>query len=180
MEHQHELFTGHGVLRPDVVCRENAELLHRDPLEIIFNIFGINIFPFRGDDHVFLAPEKLQMARGIDAAEVAGHEPAIHDGFRRHFRIVQISRTSRSCCARPLRRFRPRPAPDANFHPAHGFADGVGPEGLEIVQRDRGARFRATVAVVNRNADVVEKLNRGRFGKRAADEQRLSPPPKAL
>ena len=46
-----------------------------------------------------------------------------------------------------------------------------GRKGLQVVQGDRGARFRAAVAVVDRNAEIVEKLDGGGFGERSADEQ---------
>ena len=61
---------------------------------------------------------------------------------------------------------------NANFHSAHGAAHRFGAKRLQIVQGDRGARFRAAVAVVDRNAEIVEKLDRGGLGERAADEQR--------
>src|SRR5216683_1826416 len=32
------------------------------------------------------------MARAVKAAEVAGHEPTINDGFRREFRLIQVTR----------------------------------------------------------------------------------------
>ena len=33
------------------------------------------------------------MAGGIEAAEIAGHQPAVDDGFGGQFRIVEIVRT---------------------------------------------------------------------------------------
>src|ERR1700683_1286033 len=60
----------------------------------------------------------------------------------------------------------------ADFHSANGSADGVGTEWLLIIQRDRGARFRASVAVVNRNPQIVKERDGRGFGERAAHQQR--------
>ena len=64
--------------------------------------------------------------------------------------------------------------------PRTGLPDGVRPERPQIIQRDRRARFRAAVAVVNGNAEVVKKFNRRGLGERAADEQRLQIAAKGL
>src|ERR1700719_384501 len=72
MNHEHKLFACHRTLRPDVVSGEDAKFLDRQALEDRFNIFGIDVLAFLGDDHIFLATEELEMAGGIEASEVAG------------------------------------------------------------------------------------------------------------
>src|SRR5260370_2016545 len=54
--------------------REYAEFFYREALEGGLDVFGIDVLAFFGDDHVFLAAEELQMALGVEEAEVAGHE----------------------------------------------------------------------------------------------------------
>ena len=56
----------------------------------------------------FLRPKKLQVAARVEPAEIAGHQPSVHNGFRGHLRIVQIMRHHR-------------------FAPNSHFAHAVGP-----------------------------------------------------
>ena len=58
---------------------------------------------------------------------------------------------------------------DANLHPGKRLADGVGAKGLEIVDGDRGARFGEAIAVGDRDAEVVKKLQRLRLGECASN-----------
>ena len=120
----------------------------------------------------FLRPNKLQMARRVDAAEVAGHQPAVHDRFRGQSPDRRGSATSPSCCAPPLRRFPRRRVRRCEFPlPGSGRPTVSGAKRIEIVERDGGARLGQAVAVGDRNAEVVKKLQRLRLGERAAHKQ---------
>ena len=59
---------------------------------------------------------------------------------------------------------------DANFHAGKRLADGVGAEGLEIVDGDGCARFRQAVTVGDGYTEVVKKLQSLRLGECAADD----------
>ena len=56
--------------------------------------------------------------------------------------------------------------------PGQRLADRVGAKRLQIVHGDHRAGFGAAVAVADRNAEIVEELQRRRLGECAADEQR--------
>src|SRR5712692_9129521 len=86
MDDENELFADHRTAWPDEVGRKNAEFLDGKTLENSFDVFGIDVLPFLGDDHVFFATEELQVACGVEKSEVAGHKPAVTDRFRRDFR----------------------------------------------------------------------------------------------
>src|ERR1700722_19228416 len=88
MDDEQQLLSHHGPLRPDVIRSEHAKFLHRQRLEHGFDVFGIDVLPFFGDDHVFLAPEELQMPVTIKAAQVASAQPPIDDRFGGQFRLV--------------------------------------------------------------------------------------------
>src|SRR5258708_20453420 len=81
MEREDELLINHGAPRPNIVSGENAKFLDGKAFEDGFDVLRIDIFSFRGDDHVFLAAEELQVAGGMEFAGIAGHEPAVDDGF---------------------------------------------------------------------------------------------------
>ena len=72
MQRQHKFFANHRTLWPDVVGRENTKFFDGEALEDGFNVFGVNVFAFLGDDHVFFAACELQMTRAIKTSEVAG------------------------------------------------------------------------------------------------------------
>ena len=95
-----------------------------------FDVFGINVLAFFGDDHVFLAAEELQMASGIEAAEIAGHQPAVDDGFGGEFRLVQVAGHDRFAANRNFADAVGVRIDDANFHAGERLADSVGAERL--------------------------------------------------
>src|ERR1700749_3376423 len=68
MDDEQQLLSDHGPLRPNVIRSEYAKFLHRQRLEYRFDILGINILPFFGDDHVFLPAEELQMPAAVGGA----------------------------------------------------------------------------------------------------------------
>src|SRR4030095_2239720 len=73
---ENELFADHGALGPHVVCRENAEFLDRQRFKHGFDVFGIDVLPFLGDDHVLFAAAEVEMATRIELAEISGAKPA--------------------------------------------------------------------------------------------------------
>src|SRR5258706_15322581 len=84
MDDDNKLFADHGTLRPDVVCGENAEFLYFvywQAFECGFDVFRVDVFALFGDDHIFFAAAEAQMALRVEFAEVAGAEPAVHNGF---------------------------------------------------------------------------------------------------
>src|ERR1700738_1461739 len=111
------------------------------------------------------------MAAFIDAAEIASREPAVDYSFGGHFRIVQVVRHNRLAADRNFADAFAVWIQDTDFHPGNGPTHSFGTEGLGIVQGDGSARLRAAVAVVDGNAEVMEKLNRRGLGERAADKQ---------
>ena len=141
------------------------------PSKTDFDIFGINIFSFFGDDHVFLAAEKLQVAACVEAAQVAGHQPSVHDRFRGHFRIVEILRHHGLAAHGHFADAFGVGIRDANLDARQRLAHCVRAKWFEIIQRDGRAGLGAAVAVADRNAQVVEKLQGRWLGERAADEQ---------
>src|SRR5260370_7132753 len=122
MQDEKQLLAYHGALRPDVIGREYAEFFYREALEGGLDVFGIDVLAFFGDDHVFLAAEELQMALGVEAAEVAGHEPAVDHGFLGEFGLVEVARhygfAAHVDFADPIR----TGFADAAFHTAQRFS----------------------------------------------------------
>src|SRR5712664_4497230 len=168
MEDEHKLFANHRTLWPDVVGGENAKFLDSKALENCFNVLGINIFSFFGDDHVFLAARELQVASLVEAAKVAGQQPAVDDGFRRKFRLIHIARHDGFASNRNFANTVGGRIYDAHFHPRQWLANGVRAKRFQIVDRDGSAGFRESVSVGDRNPEIVEKLQRLRFAEGAA------------
>src|ERR1700756_398314 len=92
MTDQNKLFTHNSGRGPQKISGEPAEFLYRQAFKNGFHVFRVNILALFGDDHVFLAPEELQMAVAVDAPKVTGDQPTVSNRFRRHFRIVKIVR----------------------------------------------------------------------------------------
>ena len=142
VKNHHQFFANHGALWPKIIRGEDAEFLYRQALENIFDVLGIDIFAFVGDDHVFLAAEELQDGRSDRAPEIAGHQPAVDDGFRGQFGIVEIMRHDRLAAngdfADAIRHRDSR----YYFHARQRLANGVRAEWFEIVHGDRRACFR--------------------------------------
>src|ERR1700676_5021340 len=130
MKDEEQLLINHGALRPDEIGGEDAEFLYRQTLEGDLDVFGINVFAFFGDDHVFLAAEELQMAGGIEAAEVAGHEPAVDDGLSSEFGLVEVAGHYGLAAHGDFADAVRVRIDDADFHARERFADGVGAERL--------------------------------------------------
>src|SRR5207302_7408415 len=172
VQRQHKFFAGHRSFWPDVVGGEHAKFFHRKALEYGFDVFGINIFPFFGDDHVFLATCELQMTLAVKAAEVAGQKPAVDDGFGRKFRLIQVAGHDGLAADTNFTDAVGGGIQNAHFHPGQRLADSVRAKGFQIVDGDRRARFRKSVSVGDGNAQVVEKLQRLRFTEGAANNDR--------
>src|SRR6267378_1398037 len=170
MEYEHKFFVGHRPFWPNVVGGENAKFLDGKTFESGFDVLGIDILPFFGDDHVFLAAGELQVASPVETAKVAGQEPAVDDGFRREFRFIQIARHDGLASNGDFANAVGSGIYDANFHPRQRLAYGVRAKWFQIVDRNGGASFRESVSVSDRNTEIVEKLQRLRFGESAADK----------
>src|SRR5690348_5612021 len=91
MERKEELLTDQRPPRPDIVGGKYTKFLHGKTFEHRLYVFRINVFAFLGDDHVFLAAEELQMSGSVEAAKVAGHQPAVENSFGGELRIVQVT-----------------------------------------------------------------------------------------
>src|SRR5262249_55578830 len=61
---------------------------------------------------------------------------------------------------------------DAYLHPGQRFADGVGTEGMQVVNGDGSAGFGQAIAIRDGNAEVVKKLQRLRFAEGPTDDDR--------
>src|SRR5260370_42620469 len=130
MQDEKQLLAYHGALRPDGIAREYAEFFYREALEGGLDVFGIDVLAFFGDDHVFLAAEDLQMALGGEAAEVAGHEPAVDHGFLGEVVLVEVARHYGFAAHEDFADAIRIGIDDADFHAGKRFADGVCTEGL--------------------------------------------------
>src|SRR5713226_9725141 len=169
MEHENKFFATHRTFQPNVVGGENTKLFDREALENSFNILRINIFPFFSDDHVFLAARELQTTRIVESPEVAGKQPAVNDGFRREFGLIQIAGhdglASNGNFANAVGSW----IHNAHFHTRQRLANRVCAKWFQIVDRECRTGFRESVSVGDGNPEVVEKLQRLRFGESAAD-----------
>ncbi len=130
MKDQEQLFADHGALWPDVVGGEDAEFLYGQAFERGFDVFGIDVLAFLGDNHVFLAAEELEMTCGIEAAEVAGHEPTVDDGFGGEFGLVEVAGHNRFAADGDFADAICVGIDDADLHAGEWLADGVGAKGL--------------------------------------------------
>ena len=107
------------------------------------------------------------MARLVEAAEVAGQEPPIDDGFRREFRLIQVARHDGLASNGNFANAVGCRIYDAHFHPRQRLAYSVRAKRFQIVDRDCRAGFRESVSVSDGNSEIVEKLQRLRFGEGA-------------
>src|SRR5262249_48061191 len=123
------------------------KLLNGQAFENAFDVFGINVLPFFGDDHVFLAAKKLQMAPFIEAAQVACVQPAVDDGLGSEFGIVEVTSHDRLAANTDLADALRVGTDTFQFHTGQRLTDSVRTKGLEIVDGDRSARFRKAVAI---------------------------------
>src|SRR5260370_30492265 len=139
MENEYKFFAGHRTFGPDVVGGKNPEFFYSKALENGFNVLGIDIFSFFGDDHVFLAAGELQMTRLVEAAEVASQEPPVDDGFRREFRFIQITRHNGFAANGNFANTVGSRIHDADFDPGQRLANGVRAKRFQVVDRDCGA-----------------------------------------
>src|SRR6267143_1607398 len=168
MEYEHKFFVGHRSFWPNVVGGENAKFLDGKTFESGFDVLGIDILPFFSDDHVFLAAGEMQVASLVEAAKVAGQEPAVDDGFRREFRFIQVARHDGLASNGDFANAVGGGIYDAHFHPRQRLAHGVRAKWLQIVDND-GAEFSA-----KRFMDLLENAaadfeTRPAFGERLVD-----------
>src|SRR6266446_5970005 len=110
------------------------------------------------------------MAGGVEAAEVAGHKPAVDDGFGGKFGLVEVAGHYGLAANGDLAEAVGIGIENANLHAGERFANGVRAERLQIVDGDGGACFGEAVAVGDWDAEVVEKLQGLRLGEGAADD----------
>src|SRR2546421_277248 len=169
MEHQHKFFVNHRTFWPNIVGGENAQFFDSKAFENSFDIFGVNIFSFLGNDHVFLAARELQVAHLVETPEVAGQEPTFDDGFRREFRLIQIARHDGLAANSNFANAVNRRIHDAYFHSRQRLANGICAKRFQIVDRDGSAGFRESISVGDGNTKIVEKLQRLRFAKSTAN-----------
>src|SRR5258708_602327 len=108
------------------------------------------------------------MTRLVEAPEVACQEPPVDDGFRREFRFIQITRHNGFAANGNFADTVGGRIHDAHFHPGQRLANGVRAKRFQVVDRDGGAGLRESVSIGDGNPEIVEKLQRLRFGKGAA------------
>src|SRR5712692_9577471 len=109
------------------------------------------------------------MTRAVEAPEVAGQKPTVDDGFRREFRFIQITRHNGFAANGNLANTVGGRIHDAHFHPRQRLANGVSAKRFQIIDSDGSAGFRESVTIGDGNPEIVEKLQRLRFGEGAAD-----------
>src|SRR5450432_2744354 len=171
-QNQDQAFASQFFFRPDVVRGKHAVLLHRKSIENSFNILGINVLTALGDDHVLLAPEELKMSSTVKSPQIAGDQPAVNDGLKREFRVVQIMRhdclAANRDFAHALVVWIQNPQLDSGERLAHRIC----PKWLQIVERQRRPRLRQAVPIHHRDAEVIKELHRRRLHKCATGDQR--------
>src|SRR5579863_272648 len=157
---------------PDVIRGKDAVLLHRQAVEYVLDVLGVDILAALGHDHVLLASEKLKMAFAVESSEVAGQEPAFNDGLERKLRVVQV--VGHDCLAvrHHLSDSLVVRIQDAHIHARQGFADRIRAKGFEIVEREHRTGFSEAIAVYDRQSEVVEELHRARLEESPAGKKR--------
>src|SRR5258708_25870859 len=109
------------------------------------------------------------MPLAVKTAEIAGHKPAVDDGFRREFRFIQIAGHDGFAADGNFANAIGSRIHDAHFHPGQWLANRVRAKRFQIVDGDRRTGFRESVSVGDGNPEIVEKLQRLRCGESAAD-----------
>src|SRR5216683_7404276 len=110
------------------------------------------------------------MTRLVEATEVAGQEPSVDDGFRREFRFIQVTRHNGFASNGNFANTVGGRILDAHFHPRQRFANGVRAKRFQIIDGDGSAGFRESISSGDENPEIVEKLQRLRFCKCAAND----------
>src|SRR6476469_9735392 len=146
-------------------------LLDFNAFESRLDVFGIDIFAAFGDDHVFLTAEELQVPRQIETPEIAGQQPAVNDSFGGQLRIVEVVRHDRRALGRDFADAVSVGLKNAELYARQRLTYRIGPKWLQIVDGQDGAGFGEPVAIRNRNAEVIEKLqSRGLHESATGDE----------
>ena len=112
------------------------------------------------------------MAGAVEAAQVTGQQPAVHDGFGRQLGIVEIVRHDGRALGRDFADAVCIRVQDAQFDSGQRLADGVGAKRLEVVHGQHRAGFGQAIAVGDRNSKIVEELRRRRLDECSAGDQR--------
>ena len=113
------------------------------------------------------------MAARVEPPEVAGHQPAVHDGLRGHLGIVEIMRHHRFAAHGDFARCRPaRDRRCAPRIPGTGLPTVSGRNGSKSLRVMAVHASVQAVAIGDLDAKIVEKLQRGGLGECAADQQR--------
>jgi len=107
------------------------------------------------------------MTRAVEAPEVAGHQPAVNDGFRSEFRLIQVARHDGFASNGNFANTVDGRIHNAHFHPRQRLANGIRAKRFQVIDGDRRTRFREPVSVGDGNPEVVEKLQRLRFAESA-------------
>src|SRR5207245_6770744 len=102
------------------------------------------------------------------------------DLYRCEFLFIQVSRQHGLAADRDFANAVASGIHYAHFHPWQRFANSIRAKRLQIVDRDRRARFRKSVAVGHGDPEIVEKLKSLRFGERAAHNDGTEFPAKCL
>src|SRR5258707_13602552 len=110
------------------------------------------------------------MAGGIEAAEVAGHKPAIDDGFSGKLGLVEVTGHYSFAADRDFADPVGIGIEDADFHAGERFADGVGAKRVWIVAGDGGAGFGPAVPLGYGDPEIKKKMQR--WGPREARPDR--------
>ena len=113
------------------------------------------------------------MARVVEAAEVPGHQPAVNDGFRRKFRLVQVARHHRLASNGNFANAVGSRIHNAHLHPGQRLANRVRAKRFQIVRCYAHAGLGQPVGIRHGNAQVIKELQDLRFGEGATNEDGL-------
>ena len=98
------------------------------------------------------------MSSPIEAAQISGEQPAIDDGLRGQFRIIEVVGHDRLAARRHFTDAFGIWIENAQFHAGKRLAHRIRAEGFEVIQGERGASFGQTVSVRHRNSQAVKEL----------------------
>src|SRR5258708_6794982 len=103
------------------------------------------------------------MTGRIEAAEVAGHEPAVHDAFGGEFGLVEVAGHYGFAAHGDFADTVGIGIDDADLHAGERLADGVGTERLLIGFGDACDRFGGAVSICYHNPEYVEDMDNMRL-----------------
>jgi len=141
-------------------------------VQLLFHQFGIDVFSAGAQDHVFGSALQVDEAVFVQSADVAGVQPAVHQGFRRGFGVVVIAAEHLVAfehhLSRDVLRIRRQ---NLALHSVHDLAAGFKAMVEPIGIGDQGPALCHAVADGKRKLDLLHEEFHFRVHRRAARDQ---------